>query len=167
MGLGQLQLLSYGTENTFFNSNSNITYFKRTYKKYTNISFEVLPQYFRSTPNFGRRLSTKISKNSDMIKDITIYLELPDIPIEQHSSLPRGVKKFSWIDKIGFGIIRYIDLEIGGILVSRLYGDWLNIIYELSKRHIEGWDNNVGKDVKILTDYTNGKKSYKLYSYKI
>jgi hypothetical protein len=130
MGFGLLILASIGNENCYFNTNPSITFFKKVFKKNSNISNENLPQYFRSSPNFGRRLSTRIAKNSDMIKDITIFFELPDIQPGNHSSLPDNIKKFAWANKIGFAMIRYIDLEIGGVLVSRNYGDWLNIQYE-------------------------------------
>ena len=163
-GLGKVILVSVGKENVYFNYSPSITYFKKVYKECCiNISNEILPQYFKSSPNFGRRLSTKIAKNSDLIKDITVYFELPDIQSSQHSSLPTNTKKFAWTNKIAFAMIKYIDIEIGGILVSRHYGDWLNIQYELTKSNNEGWDNNIGKNVKVLTDYTNGKASYKLY----
>ncbi len=163
MGLGLLLLASSGTENDYFNVSPTITFFKKVYKKYTSISNEILPQYFRSSPNFGRRLSTKIAKNSDMIKEISIYFELPDIPPSQHSTLPDNIKTIAWTDKIAFAMIRYIDIEIGGVLISRHYGDWLNIVYETTKSNEEGWDKNIGRNVKVLTDYTNGKTSYKLH----
>jgi hypothetical protein len=163
MGFGLLILASFGTENCYFNKNPSITYFKKVFKKISNISNENLPQYFRSSPNFGRRLSTKIAKNSDMIKDITVYFELPDIQPSNHSSLPDDIKLMAWANKIGFAMIRYIDLEIGGVLVSRNYGDWLNILYETKWNNDEGWKKNIGNNIAILTDYTNGKTSYKLY----
>jgi len=158
MGLGLLLLASTGIENNYFNANPNITFFKKVFKRYVNISNEILPQYFKSSPNFGRRLSCRISKNSDLIKDITLYFELPDIPVAISNN-----KKFAWANKIGFAMIKYIDIEIGGILISRHYGDWLNIMYETTNSINENWDNNIGKNVKILTDYSNGKSNYKLY----
>jgi hypothetical protein len=163
MGLGLLLLASVGSENIYFNTTPDITFFKKIFKSYSNISNEILPQYFRSSPNFGRRLSTRISKNSDLIKEMSIYFELPDIQPSQHSILPDNIKKFAWSDKIGFAMIKYIDLEIGGVLVSRQYGDWLNIVYETTKSNDEGWDKTIGRNVTILTDYSNGKTSYKLY----
>lgn len=163
MGLGLLLIASTGAENEYFNANPHITYFKKVFKKVANISNEVLPQYFRSSPNFGRRLSTKIAKNGDIIKDITVYFELPDISLSNHTTLPTNIKHFAWANKIGLALIRYIDIEIGGILISRHYGDWLNIVYETTYSGDSGWDKNIGKNITLLTDYTNGKSSYKLY----
>ena len=163
MGFGLLILASIGKENCYFNTNPSITFFKKIFKNSINISNENLPQYFRSSPNFGRRLSTRIAKNSDMIKDITIYFELPDIQPSNHSILPTNIKKMAWANKIGFAMIKYIDLEIGGVLISRHYGDWLNILYETTWNDDEGWKKNIGNNITVLTDYTNGKTSYKLY----
>lgn len=163
MALGLLLLASVGKENIYFNVDPNITFFKSVFKKYVNTSHEILPQYFRSSPNFGRRLSAKIAKNSDLIKDITLYFELPDIPLGNHSTLPSGIKKFAWTNKIALAMIRYIDVEIGGVLFSRHYGDWLNIEHEIQHSNDIGWEQNIGKNVKILVDYSNGKPSYKLY----
>jgi hypothetical protein len=98
-----------------------------------------------------------------MIKDITVYFELPDIQSSFHSTLPDDTKKFAWANKIGFAMIKYIDLEIGGVLISRHYGDWLNIQYETKWNDDEGWNKNIGNNVKLLIDYSSGKSSYKLY----
>ena len=63
--------------------------------------------------------------------------------------------------KIGLALIKYIDIEIGGFLINRHYSDWLNIDYELN--NYKDYDELIGKNMKELIDYTNGKKKYKLY----
>lgn len=161
MGLGLLLLASYGKENIIVSQNPEITYFKKVYKKQSQFSFEILPQYFKSTPNFGRRVTVNISKTADLINDITLFIELPEIHMSKHSSLPNDIKKFAWVKKVGLALIKYIDVEIGGVLINRHYNDWLNIFYELYQHN--SIDSIIGKEIKILTDYTNGKKSYKLY----
>ena len=159
MGLGLLLLASVGKENTIVNMNPAITFFKKVYKNTSNISNEVLPQYFKSMPNFGKRLTVNISNNADMLQEMTIYFELPDIPQSKHSSLPDGIKKFAWAKKIELTMIKYIDIEIGGILISRHYSDWLNMYNQMNI----GTEIKVGFDTSNLSIYTNGKASYKLY----
>jgi hypothetical protein len=161
MGLGLLLLASYGKENVIVSQNPEITYFKKVYKKHTHFSFEVLPQYFKSTANFGRRVTLNISKTADLINNITLFIELPEIHMSKHSSLPDDIKQFAWVKKIGLAIIKYIDIEIGGVLINRHYNDWLNIFHELYYHN--GINDIIGKEIKVITDYTNGKKSYKLY----
>ena len=161
MGLGLLILASYGKENEILSKEPTVTFFKKVYKSGSNISFEVLPQYFKSEPNFGKRLTINISKNGDIIKNMSLFVELPDIPQSNHSSLPPGIKKIAWVNKIGLSLIKYIDIEIGGFLINRHYSDWLNIDYELN--NYKDYDELIGKNIKELIDYTNGKKKYKLY----
>ena len=164
MGLGLLLLVSVGKENIYLSSQPEITFFKMAYKRYTNFSIESISQYFKSTPDFGRRVTVNLSKNADLLGQTYLYVELPDIIKENHSSLPTGIKKFAWVKKLGLALINYIDFEIGGILVDRHYGDYLNIWNELTVNlGIKKGFNKIIGNVDILNKYTNGKPSYVLY----
>ncbi len=163
MGAGLLLLVSVGKENIYLSTNPDITYFKIAYKRYTNFSIETVKQNFKSLPDFGRRVTVNISKNADMMSNCYLYVQLPDIISSNHSVLPHGIKKFSWVNKIGLAILRYVDLEISGILIERNFGDWLNIWYELTvtiakKKSLK---KMIG-DISLLTDMSNGKLSYSL-----
>ena len=159
MGLGLLLLASIGKENTIVNTPPDITFFKKVYKNTSNISNEYLPQYFKSLANFGKRLTINISNNADMLQEMSLFFELPDIPQSTHSSLPDGIKKFAWANNIELTMIKYIDIEIGGILISRHYGDWLNIYNQLNVQP----EKKNGLGTSKLSVYTNGKSSYKLH----
>ncbi len=163
MGLGLLLLVSVGKENLYLSGQAEITYFKLVYKQYTNFSIETIPQYFKTEPDFSRKITINISKNADLLNKLYLYVKLPNVNQCQHSYLPFGIKKFRWIDKIGLGIIKNIDLEIGGVLVDRINGEYLNFSYELSNTlgQKKGFDKLIG-DVDILKEYSNGKDSYTL-----
>ena len=159
MGLGLLLLVSTGMENVIVNTNPTITFFKKVYNKSSTITNEILPQYFKSMPNFGKRLSVNIASNADMIQDMTLYFELPEIPPSNHSSLPPGIKQFAWVNSISYAMIKSIDIEIGGILISRHYGDWL-YIYSTMNTSLSKVNGN---DFPEVTNFSNGKNSYKIY----
>ncbi len=163
MGIGLLNLVSIGKENIYLSTEPEITYFKIAYKRYSNFSTETIAQYFKTVPDFGRKVTVNISKTADLLGQIYLWVKLPDIITSNHSTLPNGIKKFAWNKKIGLSIIRYVDLEISGILIERNYGDWLNIWYELTTTlgKQTSFTKMVG-DIDLLTDYTNGKKSYSL-----
>lgn len=164
MGLGLLLLVSVGKENIYLSSQPEITFFKTSYKRYTNFSIDSIAQYFKSTPDFGRRVTVNLSKNADLLGLIHLYVQLPDIIKENHSTLPTGVKQFAWTKKIGLALLSYVDLDIGGILIDRHYGDYLNIWTELvTNLGLKKGLNKMIGDVDILTKYTNGKTSYDLY----
>ena len=162
MGLGLVLLESASKENIILNEKPDITFFKAVYNMESNITNEILPQYFKSQPNFGKRMTVNISKNGDMIEDMSLYFELPEIPQSNHSSLPKGIKKFAWVDKIGLAIIKNIDIEIGGILISRHYNDWLNIYNELTVSDMNSYNKMIGSNQSI-NKYTNGKNNYSLH----
>lgn len=162
MGLGILLLASYGKENLITTEKPKITFFKKVYKKYNNFSFETIPQFFKSTPNFGRKVTVNVSKVGDMINNVSLFVELPEIPFSNHTILPEGVKKFAWVNKLGFALIKFIDIEIGGILVNRLYNDWINIYFE-NNYLIDDMANLIGYNIEVINDFSNGKPSFKLH----
>jgi hypothetical protein len=66
MGIGLLLLVSVGKENIYLSSQPEITFFKMAYKRYTNFSIESIAQYFKSSPDFGRRVTVNLSKNTTL-----------------------------------------------------------------------------------------------------
>lgn len=162
MGLGLLFLASVGKENLYLSGNAEITYFKFIYKQYSNFSIESMSQFFKTEADFSRKITVNISKNADLLSNSYLHVKLPSIPLSNHSYLPSGIKKFKWIDKIGFGLIKYIDLEIGGILIDRINGEYLNLLYELDRYQFSDGYNKMIGNVEELTNYSNSKDSYSL-----
>ena len=162
MAGGLLQLVAYGPQDLFLTKDPQITFFKIVYRRHTNFSTEVIPQYFTHTPDFGKRITCVLSKNGDLVARMHLVIVLPDVPQFRVGNEIDNITKFAWIRRIGYGIINNIEVEIGGELIDRQYGDWLNIWHDLtmpSKKNI----NQMLGDVKELTEFTNGKKSYKLF----
>jgi hypothetical protein len=164
MGLGLLLLVSVGKENIYLSSEPEITFFKTSYKRYTNFSVETVAQYFKAVPDFGRKVTVNLSKTADLLGAVQLYVELPDIPVSNPSVIPSDIKKFAWSKKIGLVLIDYVDLEIGGTLIERQYGDYLNIWYELvlNLGKKPSFNKMIG-NTEFLTTYTNGKISQVLY----
>lgn len=161
MGGGLIQLVSYGIENLYLSGNPEITFFKIIYRRHTNFSTEPIPQFFKNTPDFNRRVTCTISKNGDLISDMYLYVTLPSIIKQNIGSNLR----FAWTNKIGFSLIKNIELEIGGQLIDKQYGDWLNIWDELHKKgsnNIDGVNKMIG-NIKHLNEVSNGKNQYSVY----
>ena len=161
MGLGLLILVSVGKENLYLSAQPEITYFKIAYKRYTNYSIEPTPQYFKTTPDFGRRCTVNISKNADLLGKSYLYVELPNIQLENFNNTK---KNFSWVEKIGLALINFIELEVGGTIIDRHYGDWLNIWQEMTNSlGIRNGYNKMIGNTKDLITYSSSKKSTILY----
>ena len=162
MGLGLLYLIAKGKEDLYMVQDPNITFFKIVYKKHTNFSTESINQYFKTVPDFGRKVSLSVSKNADLMGDIYLKVILPSFPTNSHPEIS-NIKKCRWVKMIGLALIKNVDIEIGGILINRLYSDWLYIWNELTLNSgkKKGYKKMIG-DIDILTTYSNGKKSYEL-----
>jgi hypothetical protein len=163
MSGGLIQLVAYGAQDLFLTNDPQITFFKIVYRRHTNFSTEVIPQYFVQNPNFGKRMTCIISRNGDLIRKMHLVAILPRIPSfkDEFGNLD-VISKFAWVKRIGYALIKYIEIEIGGELIDRLYGEWLNIWHELTIRNQKDLSKMLG-DVQELTDFTNGKRSYKLF----
>jgi hypothetical protein len=164
MGLGELILVAFGERNLYLSYNPQITFFKKVYKKHSNFAIESIPQYLKVTPNFGKKVTVNISKNADLLSKIYLYVELPSLTLSNHTSLPSGIKKVKWVDKIGLALIGKIELEIGGIIVDGLTGDWLNISNEstLSNEQLNAYNKMIG-NIDDLKTFSNGKDKYILH----
>jgi hypothetical protein len=169
MGGGLVQLAGYGLQDMYLTHNPTITYFKMVYKRHTNFSSESIPQNFQNTPNFGGRYTCNIAKNGDLIGEIYLCITLPNLPkivdtsfINQDQNL-KNIVITAWMEKIGFGLIKSIEFEVGGKIIDKLYGDWLNIWYELSQKNNKPALNQLIGNLPSLTDYMNGRGSQLLH----
>jgi len=126
MGGGLLQLMALGPQNEFINGNPDITFFKKVYKKTTNFGIEQLEQTFVGDKSFGKRLRCKIERKGDLLKDLYIVIKLNNGVNNNYNDYHKNIYK------LGFSIIDYVEIEIGGQVIDRHYGEWLDIWSQLS-----------------------------------
>lgn len=159
---GLIQLVARANQDLFLIHEPQITFFKVVYRRHTNFSLEPIQQNFITRPNFGKRVTCVLSRNGDLIRKIYVVIELPTIPkfVDARQN-PDPIAKFAWVRRVGYAIIKTVEIEIGGELIDRQYGDWLNIWQELTLPDRKQIHRLLG-DVKELTDFTNGKQSYQL-----
>ena len=148
MGGGLMQLVAYGAQDIYLTGNPQITFFKVVYRRHTNFACESIEQTFNGSVDFNKRVTATISRNGDLVKQM--YLEV----VLATNTTSYGA---------GNCMVKQVELEIGGQLIDRHYGEWMNIWTELSvpagKR--AGYDNMVG-NVTDLDASTNaaGKRYY-------
>lgn len=159
---GLIQLAAQGVENVFINKDPQITFFKMVYRRHTNFSVEPMRQLFIHDPKLGKKRTCIIAKNGDLISKVFLVVNLPKIKEFTKDGKIDNLTKFAWARKIGFALINYIEVEIGGKVIDRHYGEWMNILYELTTKRDEGMDKLIG-NIDELYEFTNGKDSYRLY----
>lgn len=143
---GLMQLVAYGAQDLYLTSNPQVTFFKVVYRRHTNFATESVEQPFSGTPNFGRKATCEIQRSGDLISKMYVRAELPELTVD-------AGKKIAWCSKVGHALIASVELNIGGVLMDKQYGDWLNIWYELARNfaHDRTYDHMIGNTVELTT----------------
>ena len=118
MGGGLLQLVAYGAQDVYLTGNPQITFFKVVYRRHTNFSIESIQQTFNGNPTLGQRVTCQISRNGDLVHKL--YLQ---------ATVTAGS---STVQKVGHKLIEQVEVEIGGQMIDRQYGEWMYIWNELT-----------------------------------
>ena len=161
-GGGLMQLVAYGAQDVYLSSKPQITFFKAVYKRHTNFACEAIEQTFSGSPDFGRRVTCPITRNGDLVTRMYLLC-----------TLKSATETFKWgySPNVGHGMIKNVELEVGGSRIDKQYGDWMNIWHELTRNanHDAGYARMVGgrgaKDSSgvELTDLALTHGEYSLY----
>ena len=136
MGGGLMQLVAYGAQDVYLTGNPQITFWKVTYRRYTNFAIESIEQTFNGQADFGRRVTCIISRNGDLAYRTYLQVTLPEINqyMGNTASLSTGTGGVyaRWLDFPGEQLIAQVEVEIGGQRIDRQYGDWMHIWNQLT-----------------------------------
>ena len=180
MPYGEMQLMAYGSQDLYLTGNPSITFFKAVYKRYTNFANEYIRQQFETSPSFQPMTRTlakcKIDRNADLIGDIYLVYDLPNIystPEYQTNSTTSETDKdyievepstpayFRWISHLGENIIYKVSMFVDGLLLDEQFGIWMDIWNELTlpigKRKAY---NNMTGNISNLNNPVNYNGSY-------
>tara|TARA_Y100000385_G_scaffold206094_1_gene213572 strand:- start:994 stop:2274 length:1281 start_codon:yes stop_codon:yes gene_type:complete len=138
MGAGTImQLVSYGSQDIYITGNPQITNFKFVYNRHTNFIIQNIEELFlndiklipgnsNSTINSNTyKITSIIPKKPDLLYKVYLNLEIEHPKSNSINTVPL-------VQRPGHAIIHCIELEIGGQIVDKLYGQWLDIWTQLS-----------------------------------
>ena len=140
MAIGEIILVAYNEENMFLNYKPQISFFKIIYRRYTNFALESIKTNFLYQPKFGKNFSCEIPKTADLISKMWLIIETPEIPIIKTIANKVDEKlKFAWAKKLGYVLIDYVEIEIGGKTIQKKWGEYMNAVdYELNYSNHDG-----------------------------
>jgi hypothetical protein len=124
MAGGLLQLVAYGAQDVYISGNPHITFWKILYKRHTNFAMEAFRVNFTGAPAFGQRVVAVVNRNADLIG--RTYLEVV-LPAKDTTGTTIDPLTF-WNDeqnRLGYLLLSQIEVEIGGQVIDRHYGEWL------------------------------------------
>lgn len=157
MAGGLLQLVAYGAQDVYLTGSPEITFWKVSYRRYTNFAMESIEQTFNGQADFGRRVTCTISRNGDLIYRTYLQVTLPEISQDLAKTGDDGVYA-RWLDYIGEQMISTVEVEIGGQRIDRQYGDWMHIWNQLTQSYEQqrGYYKMIGHTTQLtyITDPT-------------
>jgi len=122
MGGGLLQLVAYGAQDAYISGNPHITFWKVLYKRHTNFAIEAFRVNFTGAPNYGQRVVAVVNRNADLIWKTYVQVVLPD-------TFSGKTNPVFWSGdnqrRIGYVLLKKIEVEIGGQIIDTHYGEWL------------------------------------------
>lgn len=139
---GYIHLESKGDMDDYLIVNPELTFFRSKYSRHTNFSQELMEHAVSGKYGFGNKHTLVIPRNCDLIGDLFLEVKLSNTDTHCYG--------------LGNALIEFVELEIGGSRIERIYGNCMNIIGELtqSDEKREVWDRLVGnhaeKDCKKL-----------------
>ena len=153
-----MQLVAYGSQDVFLTGSPEITYWKVSYRRYTNFAMESIEQTFNGQADFGRRVTCNISRNGDLAYKTYLQITLPEINQNMKPTSGSNLDGVyaRWLDFIGEQILAQVEVEIGGQRIDRQYGDWLHIWNQLtmSSEQLRGYWKLIGNTTALtyITD---------------
>ena len=130
---GLLNIVAFGNQNVYLNGNPSKTFFKTTYKKYTNfglqkfrIDFDGLRNLRMSEPS---KFTFRVKRYAELLMDTYLVVQLPTIwspiypPYDCSSNwVPY---EFKWIENLGTQMIQEVEINVGGSTLNRFSGEYL------------------------------------------
>jgi hypothetical protein len=152
-----LQLQALGSEDVYLTKDPQINIFKYNYYRYVNFATETVKLETNIVSNFGKKMTCEISRRGHLLSKLHLHIKLPQL-VKKDGSYA------CWSDTIGYSIFSEpIELMIGGIVVDRLYPQFLNAWDELTTS-----DKRLGKNLMLLksdvysANFDNATKPYDL-----
>jgi len=172
MAGGLMQLVSQGQQNVILNGNPEKTFWKATYKHYTNFGKQNFRLDYEGSPTLGLTTSStytfKVKRYADLLMDCYVSVTLPTIwspiyPPQAVTNADGSVTytdwapyEFQWIDYLGAQIIEKITINCGNQQLQQYSGQY---ILASSQRDYSGeklslFDQMIG-NVPELNDPSN------------
>ena len=135
---GLLNLIAYGNQNIILNGNPSKTFFKSSYAKYTNFGMQKFRIDFNGQKtlrlNGESKFNFKVPRHADLLMDTYLVINLPTIwsPIyKTNDTNPSFIPyEFKWIKNLGSQIISEITFTIGGHVIQKYSGHYLQNMIE-------------------------------------
>ena len=135
MAGGYLNIIAIGNANVLLTGNPTKTFFSAAYSKHTNFGLQKYRLDYDGTRDLRlteeSKFSFKIKKYADLLMDMFIVINLPDIWSPIYNPSPETKFKwvgydFKWIEDIGIQMIKSIEINCGSVMIQKYSGSYLS-----------------------------------------
>jgi hypothetical protein len=164
-GGGLLSLVAYGSQNVILSGNPDMTYFYKTFKKYTHFSLETTSKLMDGPTDYPYdktiQLKARVDRVGDLLSDMYFSFQVPAIyskyqPINSVTG-PATQQEFQWVRNLGAAAIQSVYVTVGPNKIQEFTGEYLmaKALIDYPKDKYEKWQQLVG-DVPEINDPANG-----------
>ena len=140
MGGGLLQLVAYGAQDAYLSGNPQITFWKGLYKRHTNFAMEPFRINFNGQPSWGTKQTAIVGRHADLLYSSYVEVQLPYTDNAGNASAwNHGLinSKSPVKNPLGFNLINYTELDIGGQIIDRQYSEFMYLWSCLTSDYIK------------------------------
>ena len=135
---GRVQLAAVGAQDVYLTSNPQMSYFLKTYSRHSKFAMQTIEIPFNQTPEFGKSHRATISRIGDLVREIYLKFELPELnqgiikTFDATTQTNVNVNTYpGYCDSVGHAIIKQATMKIGGQTIETINGDYLDIYEEM------------------------------------
>jgi hypothetical protein len=153
--MASIQIAALGEQDVFFTTQPESSVFQYVYYKYINFSQDLVSKPLNNLASFGTSTYVIVDKKGHLLSKMYLSLTLPALQKVDGTYV-------SWTDTIGYAIFDGpIELQIGGIVVDRLYPHCLDMLNELTvSTNKRGLDRMILKsDVSVSSKHNADQSS--------
>jgi hypothetical protein len=130
MGGGLMQLVAYGAQDVYLTGNPQITFFKVVYRRHTNFSMECIRQTVSGSLEEGKRATATIARNGDLVGQLYLRYK-PSVTFSSGDTSSCALL----CSNFGNALIRLAEVEIGGQLIDRHDGRFMQIYSDVTEEN--------------------------------
>jgi len=112
MAGGLIQLVAYGSQDLYLTGNPQITFFKTSYRRYTNFSLETNDQVLSGNTDFGNKAYIKIPRKADLMNKLWLKTTISDdTDLSSFTKIYRSKTHYEYLNILDENIYNIIDTE--------------------------------------------------------
>jgi hypothetical protein len=148
MGGGLLQLVAYGAQDAYLSGNPQITFWKGLFKRHTNFAMEPFRINFNGQPSWGTKQTAIVGRHADLLFSTYVEVQLPTLDTKNVNALwnhgaASGAGTGLLGGALGYNLIEYVELDIGGQIIDKQYSEFMYIWSQLTSEYVAS--NKLGK----------------------